>query len=238
MYEKPTIDMHCHILPGVDDGATDLHQAMEMLRQAYADGTRAMILTPHGHNCGPKWQETFVLLQSTIRDSFPDLRLYLGSEILYDLETVDRLDSADARCLNGSHYCLLEFHTTAWRSQIVRAVSDVLYGGYIPIIAHAERYKIIRSDAELLDELLDMGALIQLNADSIMGEQGFLVKRFCRKLLKEKKVHFIASDAHDTANRPPLLDACRKLVNRKYGSAYADALFYDHALAVIEDRVI
>jgi len=86
--------------------------------------------------------------------------------------------------------------------------------------------------------VLDLGALIQLNADSVMGKHGFGVKRFCHRLLKTEQAHFIASDAHDAAHRPPLLRECYLKVNKKYGGEYAARVFYENAQAVIENRTI
>jgi len=97
---------------------------------------------------------------------------------------------------------------------------------------------IARKELDLVDELLDMGALLQLNADSILGTNGFGIKHFCYKLLREQKVHFVASDAHDTTHRPPLLRECFLKTHKKYGAEYAAALFYDNAQAVIENRIV
>lgn len=237
MDKRDTVDIHCHILPGIDDGAVDMDQALEMLRLAWADGTSAMILTPH-YRDNSKQEALFEALCRRAKEEMPDMELYLGNELLYHHETVTDLESGRAKPLNGSQYCLLEFGANVWKSQVEMAVSDILCNGWTPIVAHAERYAIFRTDPNLLDEILNMGALIQLNADSVAGKHGLRTKWFCRRLLKARKVHFIASDAHDTQKRPPLLGACRQMIGKKIDPSYADRLFCDNPRAVLENRTI
>jgi protein-tyrosine phosphatase len=136
----------------------------------------------------------------------------------------------------GSRYILLEFASTAFRSQILSGITECISAGKIPIIAHAERYNAFRNDPALTDDVLKLGARIQLNADSVMGKHGFFVKRFCHKLLKAEKVHFIASDAHDLRKRPPNLLPCYKRICKKYGEKYAKRLFRKNPRALIENK--
>lgn len=236
-------DIHTHILPGVDDGAADTQKACELVRMAWQNGTRTMFLTPHYRGeykeNTPVWlQETFSLFCQLVASELPDMKLYLGNEIYFETDVPEKLLAGEVLSLNGSQYVLLEFRAGSLRSQIVTGVSEAIRYGFTPIIAHAERYDIFRKDITLTDEVLKMGALIQMNADSIMGVHGFSVKRFCRKLLKEQKVHFIASDAHDSKKRPPHLRDCFLKICKKYGQAYAVRLFYENAQAVIENRMV
>ena len=108
----------------------------------------------------------------------------------------------------------------------------------MPIIAHAERYSAFCYDPTLTDEVLKMGARIQLNADSVMGRHGLRVKRFCHRLLKAEQVHFIASDTHDLKRRTPNLLPCYKRICKKYGEKYAKRLFWKNPRALIENRKI
>lgn len=236
-------DLHTHILPGVDDGARDLEQTMELVRMAYADGTRHLFLTPHyrgryRRNGPDRLREVFSDVQAVVSEQLPDMHLYLGNEIHWESDAPDDLEAGQILSLHDSGYCLLEFHSAALRSQVMTGVAEMVRYGYTPIIAHAERYEIFRRDRDLTEEVLAMGALIQLNADSILGSNGWGVKRFCHSLLKKHQVHFVASDAHDARNRPPLLAACRKSVAGKYGEAYARRLFADNARAVIQNIML
>lgn len=236
-------DIHTHILPGVDDGAKTLADALELVRMAYQNGTRTIILTPHYRgrykkNAPEFLGEIFAILKRAVARELPDMKLYLGNEIYYELEAPEKLEAGRAMTINNSRYCLLEFSPASLRSQVVKGVSEMVRCGYTPIIAHAERYDIFRKDKALTDEVLDMGALIQLNADSIMGKHGLGVASFCGRLLKERKAHFIATDAHDAQKRPPLLRDCWWKVYKKYGMEYAARVFYENAQAVIDNKML
>lgn len=235
-------DIHTHILPDVDDGAQNISDALQMIRLAYQNGTRTMVLTPHYRGKfknDPSWlREVFDVFRTMVAEHYPDMKLYLGNEVYYEQETPELLEAGQAMTMNDSQYCLLEFRPDTLRSKIVTGISETIRYGFTPIIAHAERYDIFRSDRTLTDEVLEMGALIQLNADSIMGKHGKNVMRFCEYLLKEEKAHFVASDAHDVKRRPPLLRECWWKIYKKYGFEYASRVFYDNAQAVIENKIV
>ena len=235
------IDIHSHILPGVDDGAENIAESMKLLRMAHKDGTRAIILTPHYRSDYKKYmpeqlKERYELLCESVEKELPDMQLYLGNEIHFEMEAPEAVESGRVLTLNGSNYVLLEFRPNCLRRRMVAGVSEMIRHGFTPIIAHVERYTISRKDPSLLQELWDMGALMQLNVNSVMGQNGFGIKRFCHKLLKAERVHFIASDTHDVKYRTPLLQKCYLKVCKKYGQSYADELFYENAQAVIENN--
>ena len=236
-------DMHTHLLPGVDDGATDISNAMALIRMAWENGTKAIMLTPHYRgrfkkNTPAYLKEQYQSLCDAVAKELPDVQLYLGHEVHYEMDAPELLLEGAVLTLNGSDYVLLEFRTGSLRSQIVHAVSEMVRCGFVPIIAHMERYDAFRNDSSLVEEVLDMGALLQLNADSVMGKHGFRLKWFCHKQLKAENIHFIASDAHDTEKRPPLLRECFQQVQKKYGEEYATRVFYENAQAVIENRML
>lgn len=236
-------DIHTHVLPGVDDGAADMHEACELVRMAWQNGTRTMFLTPHYRGIykknTPAWlRESFSLFRQMVDEEVPGMQLYLGNELHFEADAPDKLLEGSVLTLNDSQYVLLEFRMSVLRSQIITGVSETIRCGFTPIIAHAERYDIFRKDPTLTDEVLEMGARIQLNCDSVMGAHGFFVKRFCHRLLKQQKAHFIASDAHNKEKRPPLLRGCFLRVCKKYGQEYARRVFYENAQAVIDNRMI
>lgn len=235
------VDIHTHILPGVDDGAADILEGMKLVRMAWEDGTRALFLTPHYRGSfkenTPAWlHEVFSMFRQSVAEELPEMELYLGSEAHYEAALPELLCEGKVMPLLNSQYVLLEFLSTSVRSQIVNGVSEVIRCGFTPVIAHAERYNAFRKDAALADTVLAMGALIQLNASSILGKHGYGIKQFCHRLLQQRKAHFIASDAHDCAQRPPLLQACWQRVSKKYTADYASALFRENAQAIIENR--
>lgn len=240
---KGFTDIHTHILPGADDGAKTLQVAQELVRMAWANGTRTIFLTPHYRGIFKKntpayLRQIFDTFRQTMEQAYPGLRLYLGNEVHYQAEVPERLADGKILTLADSQYVLLECQSNSLRSHVITGVSETIRCGFTPVIAHADRYEVFRADPKLTDEVLSMGALIQLNADSVMGANGLAVKRFCHRLLKAECVHFIASDAHDPEKRPPLLRECFLRVHKKYGAEYAAQVFYHNAQAIIENRTI
>ena len=236
-------DIHTHILPGVDDGSQSLATSLEMIRMARDNGTRRILLTPHYRgeyrkNTPEHLREVYAQLCSACASQFPEMDLYLGNEIFYEPSVPERLESGRILTMGDSKYALIEFMSVTPCSQMIRAVSEVTCAGFIPVVAHIERYNNARSHPELADELLDMGAIIQMNADSIMGKHGFQVRRYCHKMLKAGKVHVIGSDCHNTDHRTPLLRDCFLRVHRKYGAEYAADLFCCNGRAIVENREI
>lgn len=233
------IDIHTHILPGVDDGARDMQEAVDLCRLAWNNGTRTIILTPHYRGVykpSPTiLQAAYAQFCQTVQKELPKMSFRLGCEIRYLTDMAQKVDSGTLLSMADSRYMLLEFASTAFRSQILSGVIECLSAGKVPIIAHAERYNAFRQDSVLADEVLELGAYIQLNADSVMGRHGFGIKRFCHKLLKAEKVQFIASDAHDLQKRPPVLLPCYKRICKKYGEAYAKDIFWKNPRAIMEN---
>ena len=234
------MDIHTHILPGVDDGAGNMEEALALLRLASDDGTQAILLTPHyrpPHKANPQiLQVAANALREAARQENLKIRLLLGQEVRYQSEFPQKHKEGLFLPMAKSRYMLLEFSTIAFNNQILAGVRDCLACGYIPILAHAERYDALRCDSDLLEQVLRLGARIQLNADSVMGKTGFRVKRFCHRLLKAEKVHFIASDAHDLRLRPPTLSKCYARVSKKYGEKYARRLFWQNPRALADGK--
>ncbi len=234
-------DIHAHLLPGVDDGAQSAEEALALLGQASADGIENMLLTPHYRgnyrsNSPAILKERLSALQAASKEL--PIHLYLGSEIYYQSDILARLAAGEVLTLAGSDYILLEFPSTAPPILMRTGVGTVLDGGYIPILAHVERYACCRSQPQLAAELCSMGALLQINADSVLGKTGFAQHRFCRLLLKRELVHFVASDAHDELHRPPVLSTCFRFISRRYGADYAARLFWENPGAVIQNQLL
>ncbi len=202
-------DMHCHILPGVDDGSKNMEMSLDMLQIAYEEGTRNILLTPHymiGRNrykSAKELDERFEELKDAAKERFPELRLYLGNEILYEEGVVNLLKSGEIHTMNGTRYVLVEFNVRTPFRQIREAIRLLSEARYWPIIAHVERYQSVTKRMDHIEEMIDMKALLQMNISSIEG--GFLNenKRWCRKLLKEGYITFLGTDAHNVDSRAP-----------------------------------
>ena len=220
-------DIHCHILPGVDDGAKDMEMAKALLQKEAEDGVQNIILTPHYR------RRMFEPEVSLIRDTYEqlkqetadwDIRLYLGCEYHANMDMAEELNAGKCLTLGGSRYVLCEFSEGDMTSYITERTYQLLTSGYIPILAHIERYKALTRDFSLIDDLVERGCRMQVNAGSILGEDGFFVRRFCKKLIEYELLHFIGSDAHNLKDRTPRIGECAAFLEKKYGEDYARRL--------------
>lgn len=233
------VDIHTHILPGVDDGAADFEVAIALLKQAQSHGTSAVVLTPHyrGHFRGNVAGHLKPIYEEFVKKATahcPGMELYLGCETGYEMDISEKLNDGTVLTINNTQYVLLEFRDHAFRSRIIEGTLEVLNFGFVPILAHVERYEAFRNNPELAEELIHLGALIQINADSVMGRMGFGAKRFVHRLLRNHQVHFVATDAHSLNKRRPTLKDCYEKISRKYGKERACLLLYKNARTVLE----
>jgi len=237
-------DVHCHILPGLDDGAKSRGMMEEMMTMAYQNGMTAMIATSHYnpvcyHYTKRDYMQRLMLAQIVASDVSPRFRVYSGNEIFYRSEqTLEALKSGDALTLADSDYVLTEFAPFQNFDFIKNAVSQLVVHGYFPIIAHVERYECLHENMDRVEELRRNGAFIQVNASHLMGNTGHKMKTFIQKLLKKDAVHFIATDAHNTSNRAPEIKSCAAFVAKKYGMDMYRRIFLENPQAIIQKQLI
>lgn len=241
-YDKYT-DIHIHVIPGVDDGSRDPDMSMEMLRYAYAEGIGRMIVTPHNkpmhHNAGrEKIEQLIQLLETRMRQEGIAIELYPGNELYYREELAERIEQGRALTMAGSKYVLIEFMPSDGWEYIRDGVNNMLMAGYRPILAHIERYQEVCRDIERAVRLHEMGCYIQVNTASLMGRYGMGIKGYIKKLLKQQLVDFVATDAHNAANRAPDMDKCAEYIARKYGGDYLRKLLVENPERVIRDEYI
>ncbi|MCM1173546.1 MAG: hypothetical protein NC341_00695 [Blautia sp.] len=234
---KGFIDIHSHILPGLDDGAKDFEMSLRMLRQA-ADHTSGIILTPHykpmRRNLPPeRIRKVFRELEERKEAAGIPVKLYIGSEIYYSSEVIPALREGTALTMAGTSYVLTEFSPAEDYAYIRDAAYSLLSEGYSPILAHVERYRELMAKKARVGELYDMGCCIQINAASITGGSGWESRQDVKWLLKKGYVHFVASDSHDDRKRTPALGEAAAYTARKYGEAYCGKLFGGNAAALL-----
>ena len=222
-------DIHTHILPAVDDGARNTDSTMRMLQIAAVSGTTHIVATPHFvcEITGNQLEE-IRNKYDCVREEWKSLseknEMYLGNELMYGEGLLEALDKGKALTMNGTRYILVEFPLYSSFSYIRTAVQTLSYAGYWPILAHIERYECLRK-MEYIKELIRLGAYMQINADSILGSNGYIVKYRTLKLVKSSMVHFVASDAHGSRNRCPNLKLCESYLRRKVGAEMTCNLF-------------
>lgn len=228
------IDIHSHVLPGLDDGAVDMQQALTMMQLAQEEGISDIIATPHykrGRFRADSENVTEVLerlQEAADRNGIP-VRLYPGTEIYYHSELEEKLETQSLHTMNDTSFVLLEFSPFEDYSYLRNAADDIMSMGYEAILAHVERYQCLLKDVDKVAELKNMGCGIQVNASSITGDYGFTAKHFTRKLMKQELIDYIGTDAHNTAKRKPAMEKCADILYKKCRSEYADAVLFGNA---------
>lgn len=238
------IDLHCHILPGIDDGAFDLAESVAMCRLAAADGCEVMVATPHQHH--PTWWNgdcaRLAALVAMVQEAVGERPLVLpGAEIRVDdqiLSDIDRLPGGCLQPLAGTRSLLLELDRRGPTVDAVELVHEVSVAGWRPILAHPEMFPWLMARMDLLERLVERGAFLQITAMSLTGRFGRRAEGACRELLDRGLVHFVASDAHGIDHRPPGLSEAFRVLRAGWGESIARALTHGNPLAVLEDRPI
>lgn len=234
---KDLYDIHCHILPGVDDGAKDMEMAVKMIEQEKKAGVETIILTPHFR------KEMFETPMEKIYDAFDALayevrdmkvHLYLGCEFYASTDMTKILDKGMRPTLAGSPYVLTEFSTNTPQAFIKERTNALLISGYRPIIAHIERYRAMRKDLAFIEELIEMGCEMQVNADSIIGKDGFAAQRFCKNLIQADMLHYVGSDAHNMKRRASHIGECCEYLKKNMGRVYTGHIFRDNPRKILE----
>lgn len=230
---KGLTDLHCHILPGVDDGASNGKELKEMLQMEYAQGVRRIIFTPHYRRNmfetpTKEIYRRFVKIRDLLKESDIDMEVYLGRECFASSRLAAKMNEDEYLFMNKTRFILVEFPYKQSYQNVRSQVYDLIAEGAIPILAHVERYACLVEKSERIGELIELGAYIQVNAGSILGDSGWSQKRFCLKLMRKNYIHFVGSDAHDTKHRKPNLGDCKEYVERKMGKEYAERIFMEN----------
>jgi len=205
------IDLHCHILPGIDDGAGSLSESIEMCRIAANDGISKVVCTPHHvvgkyNNDRGRIMEEVKKLQASLDDKGIPLTLCPGCEIRLGLNLIERIKAGELLTINDSgRHIILELPDEALPRNIEKIISSIIFAGIIPIIAHPEKNHAIRNDPEIICQLVQLGALTQLTASSLTGRLGSRIEKFSIFLLEHKLVHMLVTDAHSSRRRRPVL---------------------------------
>lgn len=232
------IDIHCHLLYGVDDGAGTIEESVAMLKEAREQGIHGMILTPHYRH------GMFSYPKEEIEEHFMQLKPYaerlgialaLGTEYHVNSRMVEALKEGRCHTLAGSRYVLSEYSHDSELAYLEQMTETLVRHGYIPVLAHVERYACLTRDLDSVYRLRELGGWIQVNADAVLGLDGMAAKRFCKKLLKEELVDVVASDCHGIKRRACHMAACYERITKKFGETYAGQLMTDNPSGILEN---
>lgn len=232
------IDIHLHILPGVDDGPADLDASLSLAQSLVQEGVQVAVATPHYNDEYPRLSarevfERVQLLQQELNKRAIPLRLLAGHEALIKPGLVEDIKSGQLATLNGSRYLLLELWNSSWLPETERVIFELRAFGVVPVLAHPERYRVIQQDSRRLESLLEQGVLTQLTAGSLVGIQGNTIRKCAETLLKRGLIHCIASDAHGPGRRPPAIRQGMQVAERILGQAQAQKLIETHPTALV-----
>lgn len=237
------IDIHCHILPNVDDGSESLEESIAMAKIAESEGITKIVNTSHCHfdfkyKKGNELKLELEKFNQALKEENINIEVLLGNELYYTSDLIERFDELDFFSMNNSKYILMEFSPINFPKNIEDVIYEIKIRGYIPIIAHAERYKQVQEDVNIVLDCIKEGALIQVNSSSILGKNGEKAEDTSKKLLDNNMVHFVATDAHSSNRRRPLIKDSYNYILKNYGKEVSEKLFIENPTAVIENRDI
>lgn len=237
------IDIHSHILPGLDDGSEDMDESIKMLRLARRQGITQVVATPHySHGFQNTNHDQIRRLcrevQETARRRLnTEIRIWPGQEIMYDGDVLDLLAKGSILTIADSRYVLTEFLPSAPYSYIHGAVRELSLEGYIPILAHAERYTCLR-EKNRPDEIRDQGAYMQINFRRVGGKWYDSTTRWCREMLRRRKIDFLGTDMHNMRERRPETGAALEWMQKNLSRGYRSKILYRNQQKVLADEKI
>lgn len=241
------IDIHSHVIFGVDDGAKTIEDSLALLKASYGQGVRAVIATSHRRKGMFETPEVdilrnFEVLKAKAAQELPDLALYYGAEIYYSDQAVEHLEAGLCPHLADTRFILVEFSMNTPLKTIQTGLSRLLRLGLTPVVAHIERYHALEGQVEQVKALIDMGCLMQVNASHILkarllGDPLKAMKKRAHFFLERQLVHFVASDMHHINQRPSHMAEAYQLVEKKYGLAYAKQIFVDNQQRLLNNEI-
>ena len=259
------IDMHNHIVPGVDDGSAAMDESMALIDMEYKEGVRKIICTPHYIRNRNNYdysglEKTFEELKEKVAERYPDMKLYLGNEVLCEPGITDDIRKSmtsrsdenqkgvdtvstdnNTRLIHtmaGSKYMLFEFNIRIPYHELYDTMKAIVETRVRPIIAHVERYQALTGHIDRIEELKALGIYLQINADSVEGSIFDEKTRWVRKLITGGYIEFISTDCHDPESRIPNLKGAVLWIRKKCGQETVDALFRENAEKVIRNEYI
>ncbi len=240
--ENGYIDIHTHILPKVDDGSKNMEQTIEMLKMAHSQGVRAIIATPH-YDLGrritvEKIQEITQRVREEAEKIDCNFKIYSGCEIFYEDGCVQALKEKKAMTMAGSRYVLVEFGIGEAYDRIYAGMKEMIAEGYIPIIAHIERYECLQKKRGRVAELIELGCLMQVNLKSLQGSPFQKPAASARRYIRENQVHFLASDCHNIKTRGPQIEDMLRKAKIHINENNINQMLYINPSKVIDNKYI
>jgi protein-tyrosine phosphatase len=237
------VDLHHHLLPGLDDGSPNLQTSVAMARMAAEDGITHVVATPHANNVylfNPEdIAERLNALRRALVEDGVGLTVASGCDFHLSYDNMqDAIAHPKKYTLNGGDYLLVELPDHGLSPHLDEAFYELGLAGMRPILTHPERNPTLQRNPDRLAEWMRIGLLTQITTSSVLGQMGKSAERMAHKMLEDRWVHFLATDAHNTESRPPKMRAAHAMVAKKYGRDYADRLCVKNPMAVYEGRIL
>ena len=235
------IDIHHHLLWGLDDGSRSVENSIAMARIAAADGITHIVCTPHANEQYVYEQavttEKIATLQRELEEAGIAVKLGRGCDFHMSYENIQEAKADPTRfSINGLGYLLIELPDYGISQALTETLYELRLAGLTPILTHPERNTTLQADQRRMIEWLQGGLLIQVTAGSVLGHMGKVAQRVAHQLLANRWVHFLATDAHNVTSRPPKMREAYELIVQKYGQEYAHALCVSNPLAAFMGR--
>jgi protein-tyrosine phosphatase len=232
------IDIHCHVLPEVDDGPKSWEIAEQMCRMAAQDGTTHIVATPHANDRYHYDRQYLAGLLSTLQQRIGETpQLSLGCDFHLSFENMrSAMAAPETYCIDNSRYLLIEFSNFSIPQQIDDWIAQMIERGIVPIVTHPERNPILQQTQERVLKWVKLGCAVQVTGSVFTGAWGERAQHAAQWLMKKKAVHILASDGHDLARRPPVLSEARKAVAKDFGEEMAEALVEGNPGAVARNE--
>ena len=235
------VDLHHHLLPGLDDGSPDMATSLEMARMAVADGITHVVCTPHASDRYSFDPERVFLLAEELRTALEQagipLKIGLGCDFHLNYDNIqDALANPTRYSINGQEYLLIELPDYSLSPGLKETFYELRRAGLTPILTHPERNPVLQRDPQKMLPWLRDGLLTQITAGSVTGNMGRSAQRLAERMLANRWAHFIATDAHDPKRRPPQMRKAREVISKQHGMLYADLLCRDNPMAVFRGQ--
>lgn len=232
------VDIHCHILPEVDDGPKSWEVAEAMCRMAAADGIEHMVATPHANDRYFYDREYLSgLLNELQRRIGEKPKLSLGCDFHLSLENMQAaLERPERYRISDTRYLLVEFSNFSIPPQVDEWFAAMVENGTVPIITHPERNPILQGSPERVLQWIGLGCTVQVTGSIFTGSWGARARQTAEWFMAENAVHFLATDSHDTERRPPVLSDAHKAIAKQFGAAKAHALVEANPQAVVSNQ--
>jgi protein-tyrosine phosphatase len=230
------IDIHCHILPGLDDGPLTIEESLKMIEIAKQDGISHIFATPHiidgmYDNGTGKILDSVKRLRAHVSDT---VNIFYGADVRITFDLIEKIERKEVLTLNSPRYMLIEFPEYIVPPHVDNLIFNLRHRGITPIITHPERHLRLMRDLPALSALREEGALCQITAMSITGGFGRSVKKACFTMIEKELVDFVASDAHNSKGRPPILSKAYEDIDKRFGRDISDRIFFSNPKMVVE----